>query len=55
MVSILDIPHSLYLYFKKCSKKNKYIDGPVEDDWYFDIGYYFAFALTMFTIVFLSK
>ena len=35
-----------------CSRKRNY-DIEIKDDWYFDLGYHFAFSITVFTMVFL--
>ena len=49
MVTMLDIPHHLYMWLKiKMSPfKNLY---EVEDDWYFDIGYAYAISLSIYII-----
>lgn len=47
MVSFLDIPHHLYMYFKKLT--SKYSDE-LEDDWYFDLGYQYAFSISVFIV-----
>jgi hypothetical protein len=57
MVQILDVPHFLYLGIKRFLSRPKEWEtgedgtGGVEDDWYFDIGYHFAFSITIFTVV----
>lgn len=33
--------------------RQKIITEDLEDDWYFDLGYHFAFSLTIFTIIFI--
>lgn len=38
---------------KTCSKKKKFFDKEIDDDWFFDIGYHFAFSIIIFTIVFI--
>jgi hypothetical protein len=47
MKGILDLPHYLYkkylLYFSKYATDQ-------EDKWYFDLGYQYAFSLSIFTI-----
>ena len=54
MVQILDIPHFLYIKMKRFFFKSQiYEEDDVIDDWYFDLGYQFAFSITIFTIVFL--
>jgi hypothetical protein len=51
---MLDLPHYIYVKMKKCcTKKRKYMETKFEDDWYFDIGYHFAFSITVFTVVFI--
>ena len=54
IVQILDIPHYLYMQVKKCCRKNKkYYDEELVDDWYFDLGYHYAYSIVIFTIVFI--
>lgn len=54
IVQILDIPHFLYVKFKKLFFRSKiYEDEDIIDDWYFDLGYQFAFVITIFTVVFI--
>ena len=49
MVTILDIPHHLYKWWKiKTSPYSKMFE--IEDDWYFDIGYSYAISLSIFII-----
>ncbi|CDW87165.1 integral membrane protein [Stylonychia lemnae] len=51
---LLDAPHQLYLLFVRCCKKNRpYLkqNGRLEDNWYFDISYHFAFSITVFIII----
>lgn len=50
IVQILDIPHYLYMGMKRFFSKEFYEDE-VEDDWYFDIAYHYAFAISVFIIV----
>jgi hypothetical protein len=47
MLAFLDIPH--FLYMKKKQFSAKYSDE-LEDDWYFDLGYHYAFSISMFII-----
>ena len=47
MVAFLDIPHYMYMYIKKLTAK--YSDE-LEDDWYFDLGYNYAFSINIFVI-----
>jgi len=50
----LDVPHYLYLLMKRFLTKSKqYLQDEIVDDWFFDLGYHFAFSLTIFTIVFI--
>jgi hypothetical protein len=42
---------SLFSFERKYKYGNEEIK--IEDDWYFDLGYHFAFAITVFTIVFI--
>lgn len=54
IVQILDIPHFLYVKFKKFFfKSHIYEDDDIIDDWYFDLGYQFAFVITIFTVIFI--
>jgi hypothetical protein len=54
IVQILDIPHFIYMKLKKLFMKSKIYDGvAIEDDWYFDLGYHFAFSITIFTVIYL--
>ena len=53
MVTILDIPHFLYMWMKRTCSRRKRFDDEVEDDWYFDLGYNFAFSITIFTVVYI--
>lgn len=56
IIQLLDLPHYFYLCFKKkvCRRKRKSSkESKLEDDWFFDIGYHFAFSITIFTLVFL--
>lgn len=54
IVQVLDIPHYLYIRMKKLfMSSNIYEEEEVEDDWYFDLGYHFAFSITIFTVIFL--
>jgi hypothetical protein len=49
MVAILDIPHHAYLFWKRhTSVFSKLYE--IEDDWYFDLGYQYAFSLSIFII-----
>lgn len=49
MVTILDIPHHLYMWLKiKMSPFSNLYE--VEDDWYFDMGYSYAISLSIFII-----
>jgi hypothetical protein len=47
MIAFLDIPHFMYMYMKKLT--SKYSDE-LEDDWYFDLGYHYAFSVSIFII-----
>lgn len=54
MVQILDVPHFIYLGMKRMFlRTQEYQNNDVEDDWYFDIGYHFAFSITIFTVIYL--
>ena len=49
MVTIIDFPHHLYIWWKtKTSPYSKMFE--IEDDWYFDIGYSYAISLSIFII-----
>ena len=51
IMQILDIPHYLYMGLKKMLNKTYYTNEQVEDDYYFDIGYSYAFVVSVFIIV----
>lgn len=54
ILQILDIPHHIYLSLKRCCSKNKkYYEEDIIDDWYFDLGYHYAFAVVAFTMIFI--
>lgn len=59
IIQILDIPHYLYMAMKKgcckCGKKKSKFESEDEiiDDWYFDLGYHYAWAIVIFTLVFI--
>ena len=49
MIAILDIPHHAYLFWKRYTSPFSKI-YEIEDDWYFDLGYQYAFSLSIFII-----
>jgi|LauGreDrversion4_2_1035121.scaffolds.fasta_scaffold136758_2 quinol-cytochrome oxidoreductase complex cytochrome b subunit len=51
MIAFLDIPHTLYMYLKRGFRK---YNDEMEDDWYFDLGYQYAFSISVFimTLIF---
>ena len=53
MVTILDIPHFMYMWMKRTCSRKKRFNNEIEDDWYFDLGYNFAFSITIFTVVYI--
>jgi len=34
-------------------KSKIYEEEEIEDDWYFDLGYHFAFSITIFTVIYI--
>lgn len=54
IIAFLDIPHKLYMFFK--NRFSKY-DEDIPDDWYFDLGYQYAFSISVFlmTLVFVAS
>lgn len=53
VVALLDIPHHVYIWMKKVSSNRKQFKDEVVDDWYFDLGYNFAFSITIFTVIYI--
>lgn len=54
IIQILDLPHYLYMTMKKFLMRSRaYLEDEVEDDYYFDLGYHFAFSITIFTVIFI--
>ncbi|CDW80277.1 integral membrane protein [Stylonychia lemnae] len=54
IVQILDIPHFIYMKLKRLFMKSRnYEQDEIEDDWYFDLGYHFAFSITIFSVVYI--
>lgn len=54
IIQILDVPHYLYMMMKRFLTRTKaYLEDEVEDDYYFDLGYHFAFSITIFTVIFI--
>jgi Calcium-dependent channel, 7TM region, putative phosphate len=53
IIQILDIPHYIYMSVKRCFSKKKYYEEELIDDWYFDLGYHYAYAIVIFTLVFI--
>ncbi len=54
IIQILDLPHYFYMMLKKFLMRSKaYLEDEVEDDYYFDLGYHFAFSITIFTLIFI--
>ena len=49
MIAFLDIPHHMYMYMKRVFSK---YSSEQLDDWYFDLGYQYAFSLSIFVIGF---
>jgi len=54
IIAFLDIPHKLYMFFK--NRFSKY-DEDIPDDWYFDLGYQYAFSISVFlmTLIFVAS
>lgn len=54
IVQILDIPHFIYMKLKRLFMRSQiYEEDEIEDDWYFDLGYHFAFSITIFTVIYI--
>lgn len=59
MIYLLDIPHFIVKSVRMCLHKRKYRllkdkgTSTFKDTWYFDLGYFQAFALTIFFLAFL--
>lgn len=54
IIAFLDIPHKLYMFFKNRFRK---YDEDIPDDWYFDLGYQYAFSISVFlmTLIFVAS